>query len=79
MIDNYNLDIFKENVRFLRIKAKLTQRTLADNLGCSNAMICDIEKGRSIPKMDIVINFCNFFGVDMNDLFLKNLIEVMNI
>ena len=79
MIDNYNLDIFKENVRFLRIKAKLTQRTLADNLGCSNAMICDIEKGRSIPKMDFVINFCNFFGVDMNDLFLENLIEVMNI
>lgn len=79
MIDNYNLDIFKENVRFLRIKAKLTQRTLADNLGCSNAMICDIEKGRSIPKMDFVINFCNFFGVDMNDLFLKNLIEVMHI
>ena len=79
MIDNYNLDIFKENVRFLRIKAKLTQRALAENLGCSNVMICDIEKGRSIPRMDFVINFCNFFGVDMNDLFLKNLIEVMNI
>lgn len=58
-----------DNVRKYRKIAGLTQEQLAEMIGCSNSHIGQIENGRGIPSLDIMVKIANALGV-MVDQFV---------
>ena len=57
------------NVRKYRKIAGLTQEELAEIIGCSNSHIGQIENGRGVPSLDMMVKIANALGV-MIDQFV---------
>lgn len=53
------------NIRFLRRKANITQKGLADQLNKTSAAVGDYERGKAIPPLPVIIQLCDIFGVDL--------------
>ena len=51
------------NVRKYRKIAGLTQEELAEIIGCSNSHIGQIENGRGVPSLDMMVKIANALGV----------------
>lgn len=56
-------------LRKLRLKNKLTQQQLADQLGISAVYVRKIEKGDVNAGLPTMLKYENFFGVSMRELF----------
>jgi transcriptional regulator with XRE-family HTH domain len=48
---------FRENVRRRRLELGLTQKQLADKMGCTHPYISQVENGESNPSLDVVERF----------------------
>lgn len=59
---------FSENIKTLRIEAKLTQIQLAKTLGLSQRKISYLENGTIEPSIDTIIQFAKFFDVSTDYL-----------
>jgi transcriptional regulator with XRE-family HTH domain len=58
------LRLFGEKLRYLRIQAGLSQRDLAQRLSlASRAYISNLESGRKMPSLDLVVQIADLFGV----------------
>lgn len=62
-----------KNIRFLRRKANMTQTALSEQIGKTSITISDYEKGKSTPPIDVALQLCSIFGVDLNQLVTQNL------
>ena len=45
-------DVFKYNLKYYRLKNKLTQEDLADKVGLSDKYISDLERGEFSPSFE---------------------------
>lgn len=59
---------FTNNLKILRKKNKLTQDELGELLSVSGKTVSSWEKGRSEPKIDILIRLSDYFNVTIDEL-----------
>lgn len=64
---------FAENIRFLRVKANLTQKELAEKLDLKRTSISNYELGTSRPSFDDLVKISDFFNAKMDDIVHTNL------
>lgn len=69
----YDLDILIKNIRTIREDHGLSAYKLGKLINWQHSTIHNYETGRNIPKMDFVIDFCNYFKVNVDDLLKKEL------
>jgi transcriptional regulator with XRE-family HTH domain len=65
---------FGQNIKFLRLQRKLQQAEIPDLIGISRATWSDYENSRTEPKIEVIINISEFFGISIDDLLKKNLL-----
>ncbi len=62
-------------IRELRMERKMTQSSLAKEIGISNSYLCDIEAGRKRVSVDILVKAGGVLGINDINIFVK---EKMN-
>ena len=65
---------FGARIQQYRVRAKLTQKELAEKLGCTSQHMSAIERGVKIPKLETFLDLCNILQVQPN-LLLQDVIE----
>lgn len=66
-----SINQFGEKLRYLRQQQQFTQTTLAQRVGlASQAYVSDLEAGRKVPSLDLVVRLAELFGVT-TDYFLN--------
>ena len=60
---------FSVNVRRLRKKLNITQKSLADAIGYSEKTVSKWETEGSIPSIDALFRIANIFRVGLEELF----------
>ena len=63
------MESFRERLKELRAEKKISQKKLAKIIGTNNSSICDWERGRSEPSVEMIIKICDYFEVSA-DYFL---------
>lgn len=59
-----------KNIVTLRMKKKLTQEQLADDLKITRSRLGAYEENRNEPNVDMIIRFSKYFQVPINNLIL---------
>ena len=61
-------------MRYARIRNahKISARRLSLELGQSTEYINQIENGNSMPSLDGLFNFCDYFGISLGEFFEEN-------
>ena len=67
---------FSENIKKIRKENNLSQEELAEQLGVSRQAISKWESSIAYPEMDKIIQICDNFGVNIDDLLHKDIKEV---
>lgn len=67
---------FAENLRKIRKENNLSQEQLADKLGVSRQSVSKWESQQAYPEMDKVIQLCNMFNLNIDELLNKDIKEV---
>jgi len=67
------MQVINKNLRFLRERALLTQKELANRLNVKTPVIGSYEEGRSIPPIPISIKIAQLFKVTLDSLLLTDL------
>ena len=57
-----------ENIRIERLRKKLTQEKLAEEVGITQKYVNLIENGKANPSIIIVVKICNALKIDLNSL-----------
>ena len=52
----------------LRKDKGLSQKELANIIGTNNSSVCDWERGRTEPSVEMIIKICKFFEVSADYL-----------
>lgn len=63
---------FKDMLRYLRTREKLSQAELADKLGVAKSTISMYEVGKREPDFETLESIADLFNVDMNFLLGKD-------
>ena len=63
--------IFGENVRYYRLLAKLTQKQLADKINRAEETISNIERKKSLAKIDVLKDLSIALGITIDELFVE--------
>lgn len=58
----------KDNIKYYRELAKMTQKELADKLGVTKNNIGHWEKGRTEPDIDTLLAMCAIFSITLDEL-----------
>ena len=61
------------NIKHLRQRGKLTQEDIATQIGKSKGNVSAYEKGKSLPPIDVILQLCDIFQVNLDDLVNKDL------
>lgn len=67
----YAWDIARENMKNIRLKNKLTIEELAKEINWSRSSIGGYEIGKRVPTITYIIDFCNYFGLKIENLFKR--------
>lgn len=67
---------FGENLRNLRKMKKLSQEELAEKVGVSRQSISKWECGDAYPEMNNILELCNIFHCQINDLIQENMLDI---
>lgn len=62
-------EIFCQNLRAIRVKCGLTQKSLALNIGLNDQAIRDYEAGRRFPPVETLGQIATELGVKVSQLF----------
>ena len=62
------MEIFCKKIKELRIENNFTQKQLAQKLQTTNSAVCDWEKGRTQPDLQMLTNIALLFGVSVDYL-----------
>lgn len=57
-----------ENIRRLREEQSIKQAYLAEKVGISQAMLCQIERGTKNPSLQVGKEIADALGCDLNSL-----------
>lgn len=69
-----NTEQIGSNIEKLRKQRNLTQQELGETIGMTASAISNIECNRSMPSVDTLCKFAEFFGVTM-DLLLSEQVQ----
>jgi putative transcriptional regulator len=61
--------LVENNIAVLRKKKKISQKELAEKVGIGNDWLCDIEKGKGTPSLELVKNLADALEVRISDIF----------
>lgn len=64
--------MFKDNLKKLRIKKNISQKTLADKIFVSRSAVAKWEQGRGMPNEESIDLLCKYFKVDKKELLGVN-------
>ena len=67
---------FGENLYHLRKLSKMSQETLAEEVGVSRQSVSKWEKGDAYPEMDNILKLCKIFHCKINDLVHEDLTDI---
>jgi DNA-binding XRE family transcriptional regulator len=71
---------FGDNLVVLRKRAGMTQSELADTIGLSRVMICNIEVGKNGASIETILKICAVLKCTPNDMFPKvPKVEIKNV
>ncbi len=59
----------KNNVKFARVKADLTQQELADAVGITRQTVSLIEKGKYNPSLKLCLQICYAVNAKLDEIF----------
>lgn len=62
------MEIFSRRIKELRLENNLTQKALAQRLETTNSAVCDWEKGRTQPDLQMLANIAKLFDVTVDYL-----------
>lgn len=62
------MEIFCKRIKELRIENHFTQKQLAERLNTTNSAVCDWEKGRTEPNLQMLTDIAALFGVSVDYL-----------
>ena len=65
-----------DNLKRIRKDNNLSQEQLAEKLGVSRQAVSKWESGVSYPEMDKVIQICNLFDLNINELINENIKDI---
>lgn len=68
-----SLEIFSQNVKYLRQRKSLTQQQLADRLKTKRATIGAWEEARCYPSIDMLLVICDHFKVTERSILTSKL------
>ena len=57
--------------QFYRLKKKLSQLQLGNEINLSGNQVGRIERGETNPTIESIVKFCNFFEIDILYVFTK--------
>ena len=63
MARDFDLEVFSERLKDLRVKHKLTTIRLGEIIGVSNAIISQWETGKRTPTISKLFRLAQHFGV----------------
>lgn len=64
--------LIRERYAAVRLAHKISARKLSLELGQSTEYINQIESGKCMPSVEGLMNFCNYFGISVGELFTEN-------
>ena len=67
-----NLITIGENIKRYRLKAKITQKQLAEKIGVTHFWVCKLEKGKKKSTINLLIAIIEELKIDLNELTKKN-------
>ena len=62
------MEIFSERIKEFRTDEGLTQIELAAKLNVTNSSVCDWERGRVEPSLEMLVAIAKFFEVSVDYL-----------
>jgi len=62
-----------KHIKKYRLLAEMTQAQLADTVGCTDKHISQVEKGKNIPSLEILVGIANTLNVGIDQLVYDNL------
>ena len=65
-----------DNLKKIRKDNNLSQEQFAEKLNVSRQSVSKWESGQSYPEMDKVIQICNLFNLNINELINENIAEI---
>ncbi len=68
-------DAIGMRIKIARIKAKMTQEVLADQVGLSVVHISNIENGNAKMSLQAIIDIANTLSVSVDDLLCDNIVH----
>ena len=57
--------------KLLKLRGERSQRTVAKEVGTTQAAICMYEKGQRIPKDDLKIKLADYYVTTVQELFFS--------
>ena len=69
---------FSENLKKIRKDNNLSQEQLAEQLGVSRQSVSKWESGQAYPEMDKMLQLCQLFNLNIDDLLNQDIKEVNN-
>lgn len=69
---------FINNLKKIRKNNNLSQEQLAEILGISRQAISKWESGSAYPEMEKIIQLCEKFNVNIDDLLHKDIEEIIS-
>lgn len=67
-----------ENLKKIRKENHLSQEELAEKLGVSRQSVSKWESGGAYPEMDKMVQLCNLFNLNIDDLLNQDIGEINN-
>ena len=67
-----------DNLKRIRKENNLSQEQLADKLGVSRQSVSKWESGQAYPEMDKVLQLCQLFNLNIDELLNQNIKDVNN-
>ncbi|WP_168797567.1 helix-turn-helix transcriptional regulator [Neolewinella litorea] len=67
------MNYLSSNIKFLRKQRKLSQQQLADDLGVKRSNIAAYETKNVEPRLALIHEMANYFGVALEDLVITDL------
>ena len=73
--DGFDMNL-SENLKKIRKDNNLSQEALAEKLGVSRQSVSKWESGLAYPEMDKVLQLCEMFNLNIDELLNQNIKEV---
>lgn len=64
-------DIIAQNIKRLRIEAKLSQESMAEKLSCSREFISRVENRREKVSLNMLLKIADLFQINPSSLFIQ--------